>query len=1352
MFFEILFLLLFPLNLQSMKKLLVLLFLTICTFGFTQNQMKSSGFIENKGQIIDQNGKPNEAVKYLLNTNGLNVQLRKNGFSYDVYETKKIPLTQKEKKISRTTFPTEKDSLANQRSEYSYHRIDIDFVNSNTNAKFVTEGKSSDYDNYYNVVSKPEGILNVYKFQKVTYQNIYPNIDVVFFVPEDKSKPVEYNFVIKPNGKINDIQLKFTGAKTALVDNKIKMNVRFGTMEETIPLSWTENDKKTIAISYKKISKNTYGFQSSENLDNKTIIIDPVPIRLWGTYYGGSYGDGADAINIDSNNDVIVSGATASSNNIASAGPNTSGYTSGGSYIAKFNPNGNLLWSSYYPFQTGNLTLDSNNNMYLYGNVFDANNQIPSPGCFQPIKDIYNSGFLIKLNNLGAKVWGTYYGGNQNDYIKGVCIDNNSNVYVVGATNSTNAFSTPGAFLTVKPSIGDYQTGFIAKFDANGNRIWGTFYGGELADGFFDCSISDDGYLYAVGTHNSQNNITTPGAYQTTAPPGSGGMIIKFDLNGNRIWGTFIIDQSYTFRGRLKGDNIYLSGRVFSNGIGTPGTMSENMLPLPSGSILSGTENNFISKFNVQTQQYVWGTYFFEQIIGLDVDAFDNVYFSGYTGINNGITTPDAYMPVKTAYQKSYLIKLNPIGQKIWGTYYGGNFAEQLGNVRIDQNNDIYLFGNTNGSTTGIATANAHQTTLGSNPDAYLVKFRDCQSSSLANSNSPICVGEDLNLTASGGTNYSWTGPNGFTSTLQNPTIITANATHSGQYTCAVAGTGGCDNTITIDVIVGDVTKPIPDILNLPNINGDCTTAIPIPTATDNCSGIVNGTTTNPLDYPLPGSYNFVWTFTDANGNSETQNQTVIISPVVLPTVNSPQTFCIQQNASINDIVITGQNIQWYDAPTGGNLLNSTTVLQNGVTYYASQTLNSCESSRVPVAINIQNTPAPIGNSPQSFCASQSPTLNDIVVSGTNINWYSANTSTTVLPSNTVLVDGTTYYATQTVNGCESVNRFPITISLIYSLNAINYDAFLCDIGNDGSQLLDLSLYNDEIASLAGNAFSYYSTFNGAENLINTEQLATNHLVPLGQSTVYVRIDNVNGCHQIVELELTLVSIPIITMPDEFAFCEGSSVTISAPSGFDLNIWSTNVNAPSITVNQAGNYWLMVGNSYGNATCTSTKNFTVVLSNAPTITSIDTVDWTDTENSITVNTIGLGDYEYSVDGINFQNSNIFNGLPNGAYSVIVRDKNGCGRDTKQVFLLNYPKFFTPNGDGNNDGWSIKFSQFEPNFEVQIFDRYGKLLRVMKNNEAWDGNYNGRQLPSDDYWFTVTRNDGRIHKGHFAMKR
>ncbi|MEI7510293.1 MAG: T9SS type B sorting domain-containing protein, partial [Flavobacterium sp.] len=88
-----------------------------------------------------------------------------------------------------------------------------------------------------------------------------------------------------------------------------------------------------------------------------------------------------------------------------------------------------------------------------------------------------------------------------------------------------------------------------------------------------------------------------------------------------------------------------------------------------------------------------------------------------------------------------------------------------------------------------------------------------------------------------------------------------------------------------------------------------------------------------------------------------------------------------------------------------------------------------------------------------------------------------------------------------------------------------------------------------------------------------------------------------------------------------------------------------------------------------------------------------------------------------------------------------------------IWILYYKRYFTPNGDGINDTWGIDYSKFEPDLKVVIYDRYGKAITSLNsNNPEWDGNFNGQLLFATDYWFVVYRQDGRIHKGHFALKR
>ena len=128
------------------------------------------------------------------------------------------------------------------------------------------------------------------------------------------------------------------------------------------------------------------------------------------------------------------------------------------------------------------------------------------------------------------------------------------------------------------------------------------------------------------------------------------------------------------------------------------------------------------------------------------------------------------------------------------------------------------------------------------------------------------------------------------------------------------------------------------------------------------------------------------------------------------------------------------------------------------------------------------------------------------------------------------------------------------------------------------------------------------------------------------------------------------------------------------------------------------------------------------------------------------------EYEFSLDGINYQSSNVFNNLAGGDYTVYAQEVNGCGILETMASILDYPKFFTPNNDGINDLWKLK-GKTNKNYSIYIYDRYGKLLKHLNSPESsWDGFYNGIQLPANDYWFKVVFIDGIVKSGHFTLKR
>ncbi|WP_282786991.1 T9SS type B sorting domain-containing protein [Flavobacterium croceum] len=191
----------------------------------------------------------------------------------------------------------------------------------------------------------------------------------------------------------------------------------------------------------------------------------------------------------------------------------------------------------------------------------------------------------------------------------------------------------------------------------------------------------------------------------------------------------------------------------------------------------------------------------------------------------------------------------------------------------------------------------------------------------------------------------------------------------------------------------------------------------------------------------------------------------------------------------------------------------------------------------------------------------------------------------------------------------------------------------------------------------------------------------------------------------------------------------------------------------TLQVTTGGNYSVVVTTSAG---CSRTRTVKVTASQIATIEQIIIKDLSE-NNSIEVITSGNGVYVYALDDINgnYQTSNLITPVDMGIHTLYVKDINGCGIVPKEVYVLGAPAYFTPNGDGYNDYWNLK--GLEPNkypkAEIQIFDRYGKLLKQFSPYKTgWDGYYNNQQLPADDYWYVIKLNDYRTAKGHFSIKR
>lgn len=337
-------------------------------------------------------------------------------------------------------------------------------------------------------------------------------------------------------------------------------------------------------------------------------------------------------------------------------------------------------------------------------------------------------------------------------------------------------------------------------------------------------------------------------------------------------------------------------------------------------------------------------------------------------------------------------------------------------------------------------------------------------------------------------------------------------------------------------------------------------------------------------------------------------------------------------------------------------------------------------------------------------------------------------------------------------NGCPKYAELQLKISdnIILPQNPIA----VCDQDTDG--LYEFNLNTEVTPQIlnglpSGLLVNYYLSESNAITETNAVSNNFKNTIAFNQ-TIYARIINGPDCYAVIPIELIVNVFNPPNFDSETAYlCKDSVIDLSVATGFESYNWSTGSASNTIAVNTVGTYSVTVTDING---CEKTKKFNVVASDVATITGTQIKDFSANENSVLVEYTGIGNYEFSLDGSNYQDDPLFRGVLAGIYKAYARDKNGCGATISSIFyVLDYPRFLTPNGDGYNDTWKIKNLDQMPDYSISIFDRYGKLLKQMNaTNIGWDGTYAGRDLPSDDYWFTLKFEDGKEVKGHFSLKR
>lgn len=241
---------------------------------------------------------------------------------------------------------------------------------------------------------------------------------------------------------------------------------------------------------------------------------------------------------------------------------------------------------------------------------------------------------------------------------------------------------------------------------------------------------------------------------------------------------------------------------------------------------------------------------------------------------------------------------------------------------------------------------------------------------------------------------------------------------------------------------------------------------------------------------------------------------------------------------------------------------------------------------------------------------------------------------------------------------------------------------------------------------------------------------------------------------------------PIFDFPEEEIFCRNygfDTLTVTNPDASYTYTWARNGAAlpnvaQSLIITDGGTYTVTATNPVTG--CTTTKAVNVYASEVAFFYPKDVIVYDLTANGkntieVKTATLGIGDYEFALNGNPYQDSPVFENVPPGVHIVYVRDKNGCGIEEQVISVIGYAYYFTPNNDGKNDTWQILgvSDVFQTQSLIYIFDRHGRLMaQIPADGAGWDGTYNGSPMPADDYWFRVKLEDGRSFTGHFSLVR
>jgi hypothetical protein len=652
-------------------------------------------------------------------------------------------------------------------------------------------------------------------YARVRYHQVYPGVDLVYYGRQGR---LENDFEVAAGANPKVIRWQLEGAEGIRINPTGDLLLTVGGNEVCLqkPRAYQINgaQQRDIPVRY-EVHDQKVSFTLGKYDQQQKLIIDPV--LTYSSFLGGTGGDLAYGVAVDSAGEAYVTGVTASVNFPTTSGVyQSTNAGSGDVFVTKFNASGSGVLFSTYLGGTGTdipaqILLDATGNIYITGSTNSLNFPTTS-GVFQPTYGGNQDAFLTKLKPTGsALVYSTYIGGSGVDFGTALALDSAGDAFVTGSTQSTN-FPTMNPLQLGNAGLSD---AFATEIDPSGALKYSTYLGGSQADYGTGIAVDSSGNVYICG-YTYSGDFPTQSPLQSSLAGGSDVFITKFKPGSNAlIFSTYLggssIDRAFSMIVDSAG-NIFVTGD----------TQSKNFPVTASAfqSAILGTANAFLTKVAPDASLLVYSTIFggsgTDQATAMATDSAGNVYLTGYTQSGNfplidpfqnilgisGAGTCGSTNLVNVSPQAvcadAFVAKFGPSGTPVYSSFLGGSGTESGQGIAVDSSGAVYVVGNT-ASANFPATSGVYQWLYqgsGGGYNAFITKISPQDAPSIALTPQQITFGNQPLGSLSNPTTVTLTNEG---SAALNVTSIASSGDFKQTNTCGTSLPGG-GATCTIQV------------------------------------------------------------------------------------------------------------------------------------------------------------------------------------------------------------------------------------------------------------------------------------------------------------------------------------------------------------------------------------------------------------------------------------------------------------------------------------------------------------------------------------------------------------------------